>query len=920
MFLSGVVRNRKEFKVGDSLPNRQNDANESVYSSRFWDYFNASALLKNFTLRVHKFTFKWDLVWHLSVCLLSLSPFAFSGNRGFAVLPFSVWLFYNALFWLGSRANLIFPGFGRVTLSFRQSVEDLLVSPKLLPVLSGSFLLVTMSLYVTGKSLGGPPLCYSSCSHCLSKWQNSQILLPGEIIPPEFDRSGCGYKNGKEMLGYYTIAQTSFLQFITVIIALSACLAWRVAVDEADERTKAEEWLKKEDPHAFRLREDIMKVLGAPGSNIRPEGNPTWVSFGLISALTFTLLGWHNWYILPPSNTATFLIILNLATILTSSIILHLGFFGRLLALYKRNLSRVRMLTEHLHSIEVAQVDIWWNTRNFILNEDLALDYDTAGLAVSATFVMGIIVAVVLLVQTAREGFGAILEAPGSYCAYAVLYITMCLMKILSLATETFQEQMRHITGLQALTMTLLKGQSVSYFDSNFPSSMRAGSAEYDTGFDDYENMIDNPSPQNASNANGGHSAPNSGSISTSSGSQSPGRESQRRNSFGGLVSPLHHNMANINVHTNTYTNIQQATAIAHGGGSGGGSGGGFSLSSPDELSNTLGNDGLVVHTHVQLQQQQNSQSEATHSRQQPDAIMKTLPSNNANPRDRLEENIGVNVNRLVSRSGSSDVYHQPQMHPQGGLVINTGVSSGISSHAHHPLGGQRLLGLSSPSKDAQDVMAHPHSHSHSHLAPSSSSSALNNLPPQQSPLTGFMKSLSLKTISLALFQPSKVLLTEPAQDLELPPTHDDGSIMNGDVDEESQRLLNPDQAGGGLSAGGDGNPSSSSSASSSSIANQNNASSTTATGSNMPRSPRASGGAGAVGAGRIQSMGNINMEAKRQTLAEMVSQIRKYDPYPCILGIPVMPSLFVTAKFYIFLCFVIIGARVITTCMRLIW
>lgn len=156
--------------------------------SRFWDYFNASALLKNFTLRVHKFTFKWDLVWHLSVCLLSLSPFAFSGNRGFAVLPFSVWLFYNALFWLGSRfeafcgcwsvffililcrANMIFPGFGRVTLSFRQSVEDLLVSPKLLPVLSGSFLLVTMSLYVTGKSLGGPPLCYSSCSHCLSKW------------------------------------------------------------------------------------------------------------------------------------------------------------------------------------------------------------------------------------------------------------------------------------------------------------------------------------------------------------------------------------------------------------------------------------------------------------------------------------------------------------------------------------------------------------------------------------------------------------------------------------------------------------------------------------------------------------------------------------------------------------------------------
>jgi hypothetical protein len=46
-----------------------------------------------------------------------------------------------------------------------------------------------------------------------------------------------------------------------------------------------------------------------------------------------------------------------------SSVILHLGFFGRLLALYKRNLSRVRMLTEHLKEIDVSQADIWWNTR-----------------------------------------------------------------------------------------------------------------------------------------------------------------------------------------------------------------------------------------------------------------------------------------------------------------------------------------------------------------------------------------------------------------------------------------------------------------------------------------------------------------------------------------------------------------------------
>ena len=71
-----------------------------------------------------------------------------------------------------------------------------------------------------------------------------------------------------------------------------------------------------------------------------------WVYFGVTAALTFTLLGWHNWYVLPPSNTATLLIILNLLTILMSTLILHLSFFGRLLALYKRNFYRVECLTQ----------------------------------------------------------------------------------------------------------------------------------------------------------------------------------------------------------------------------------------------------------------------------------------------------------------------------------------------------------------------------------------------------------------------------------------------------------------------------------------------------------------------------------------------------------------------------------------------
>jgi hypothetical protein len=69
-------------------------------------------------------------------------------------------------------------------------------------------------------------------------------------------------------------------------------------------------------------------------------------------------------------------------------------------------------------------------------------------------------------------------------------------------------------------------------------------------------------------------------------------------------------------------------------------------------------------------------------------------------------------------------------------------------------------------------------------------------------------------------------------------------------------------------------------------------------------------------------------VEASRQALMEMMSQIRsatlsiwiyifllttvsrEYDPYPCILGIPIMPALFLTCKFYIFISFMLLGSR----------
>lgn len=53
-------------------------------------------------------------------------------------------------------------------------------------------------------------------------------------------------------------------------------------------------------------------------------------------------------------------------------------------------------------------------------------------------------VVMVLVYQYSREGFEALLSAPGSYCAYACLYLTLCLIKIFSIATRTFEEQSKY--------------------------------------------------------------------------------------------------------------------------------------------------------------------------------------------------------------------------------------------------------------------------------------------------------------------------------------------------------------------------------------------------------------------------------------------------------------------------------------------
>lgn len=69
------------------------------------------------------------------------------------------------------------------------------------------------------------------------------------------------------------------------------CMAWTISDDESHDREQAEEWLKREDPGAFILRDEVMREHGRPGTAVRIEATTLWAIFGLIAALTFTLLG-----------------------------------------------------------------------------------------------------------------------------------------------------------------------------------------------------------------------------------------------------------------------------------------------------------------------------------------------------------------------------------------------------------------------------------------------------------------------------------------------------------------------------------------------------------------------------------------------------------------------------------------------------
>ena len=90
---------------------------------------------------------------------------------------------------------------------------------------------------------------------------------------------------------------------------------------------------------------------------------------------------------------------------------------------------------------------------------------------------------IVLIAALFQDGFIALREAPGSYCAYACMYFTLCLIKIFNIATQTFEEQRKHIIGLHHINVSLL-------YRGTHGSSVSLASLPYD--YTNNHNMISN--------------------------------------------------------------------------------------------------------------------------------------------------------------------------------------------------------------------------------------------------------------------------------------------------------------------------------------------------------------------------------------------------------------------------------------------
>lgn len=911
--LSGVVRNRKMAAVTAEQEIESNrflsfdSEGESGDEHPFWSwhtlysYVSGTTLFRNLSFRVHRFVFQWNLSFHLSIGVFSLTPFFFSGHRLIGCIPIAVWTYYNILFLISTRqAEKFINNFGKLKAAFKNSMEEFM-TPRLLPVMSISLMLVTLSLGVTGRRLGGPPLCYRPCSQCLALWDNA-IPIPDkeqDRDPEEAEwdphQVSCGFYNGKELMGFYTMTQTSFLLFIATIAALAGCMAWKVANEEVQERQAAEAWLKREDHRAFKLREELIKLFGPPGAAIRPEANALWVVFGIIAALTFTLLGWHNWYVLPPSNTATLLIVLNILTILMSTLMLHLGFFGRLLALYKRNFLRVEYLTHKLELMGADHVDEWWNCRNFVLNDDLALDYDIGGLAVSLTFILNLAVFFVLCMQIYEYGFGAIMTPPGSYCGYACLYLTMCLIKIFTLATSTFEEQHAHIATLQGLSQELLRSQRQL-------QGGQGGGGHYVVQQQTQPTQQEVPAQSQQFAAGGGPEL------------QLDDVDGYNVEDYGAYYE-LSPRASTQNV---TVSGVTGGASLGDvGAAAEGGAEAPFGYSNKQNQSYSLygyADEYQEIYMNLTPAEREAERArEAAYEEEKERDRLRTLSQEHDNLLDMFRKNdihmsvrpsaIGEGSNEQLA-GGASDVAAPesgPSAEPKARLIVPPSISL--------PVGGA--------SKKTTPRAVH-------------SSNSANSSP----------RGLAVKkTLSTQEEEQHDIEASRAQGEGETGDGKDSTGTTGGSFGLFSYLGLSPKRA---KNMTGEREPlvrGSDNAVSAEGAASSNNSSAPPSRAHSYKNlsnvSSTAGSGAGATDSGVLSANNlagsyskpvlgrnistNAGVESKRQTLAEMVSQIRKYDPYPCILGIPVMPALFQTSKFYIFLGFLLIGSRVMISCMRII-
>jgi hypothetical protein len=81
-----------------------------------------------------------------------------------------------------------------------------------------------------------PQVIIRYCTHMLIYPMCQSFELTSFVCIIKLDQQGCGYENGEELLSIYTMAQTSFSLFFSVVTLMAMCMAWKVDQGDIDDR------------------------------------------------------------------------------------------------------------------------------------------------------------------------------------------------------------------------------------------------------------------------------------------------------------------------------------------------------------------------------------------------------------------------------------------------------------------------------------------------------------------------------------------------------------------------------------------------------------------------------------------------------------------------------------------------------------